>query len=139
MLTILSLDALSTMCFGTCNGLFVKLTTSLSDDTFGHTSIIAFPGITCSCLTTAPIVSKKINRFSLHTTLTFPMSFAFSQFNLATYSSGFDLVAVTISDVASKAFAVLAFTSAPAIFRASVETSLEIRITTFLNVVVCRG
>lgn len=34
MLTILSLDALDTMCYGGCTGVFVKLATSMSNSTF---------------------------------------------------------------------------------------------------------
>lgn len=52
----LPLDAQSTKCFCTNTGLLAKLATSMSNGTFGWTSIIPSDGIICLCQRTVSVV-----------------------------------------------------------------------------------
>lgn len=133
ILTILSPDAQSTMCFGTCTINVVNFATIISDSTFGRTSIIPFSSIRCPCRTTVFVGSKQRNPVRLDTILTVPKLFGFSHSWLAARSSSCVLVSTTNSGVASEAVSLLTSTFAFDVFVVSIGTGLELRSTNFFD------
>lgn len=112
MLSLLSLNAQSTMLLGTSTEILVNFVTSVSNTTFRRFSIISFAGIRCPCLAIGFVGLMQINPVPLNRLLTLPRTFGFNKVFLATRRSSCILVAVILSGVASGAVAMLTEMSA---------------------------